>query len=171
MITKIIHSSSPPLPPPLWEDSRFHEISCLPRWWLIFQRSSWKNATMSIGGNVSSSELIVSKIDGPLLNLLIDEQDDANPPLHRYYCAMMAPFRHFVSSHVCTGTESLQRCSKFLILKIERQVWSCVWIFFDDTWNIIFDKIWFQIIRRLVFNELDRHNYVQSRAENIFSWE
>lgn len=64
---------------------------------------------------VGSSELIVSKIDGPLLNLLIDEQDDANPPLHRYYCAMMAPFRHFAGRYVRTRTKSLQRCSTFKI--------------------------------------------------------
>lgn len=80
--------------------------------------SSWKkNVHHGHSGRayVGSSELIVSKIDGPLLNLLIDEQDDANPPLHRYYCAMMAPFRHFAGRYVRTRTKSLQRCSTFKI--------------------------------------------------------
>lgn len=117
------------LPPPHFEKIRastrsrvFHDDG----WFFSAHRGRMQQCRSDSGGNVSSSELIVSKIDGPLLNLLIDEQDDANPPLHRYYCAMMAPFRHFVSSHVCTGAESLQRCSKFKISDIKNRTTSLI---------------------------------------------
>lgn len=32
--------------------------------------------------------------------------DDANLPLHRYYCAMMAPFRHFANAYAVRWNRS-----------------------------------------------------------------
>lgn len=97
-----------------------------------FQRpKSASHATMSSDRvQLGSSELIASKIDGPLLNLLIDERTSRNLPLHRYYCAMMAPFRHFVDAYALGRSRNVEFQFARTYRKIKRLMQLCtiLWI-------------------------------------------